>query len=800
MSRARWVSRLLHYELPAEASHEPGLIMLQIDGLSREQFDRALARNRLPYLKKLLRGGHFQRAGFYSGVPASTPAVQAEIFYGKKSAVPSFSFRHRRTGRLIRMYEAESARLIGREIGADVDRPTLAGGSSYSNIYTGGAEEARFCAETMNLESVWTKGHPLKWLLIYAMYFIKFLRVISLGLVELLLAVVDFVQGLYQRRNFVKELTFIPARVGICVVLRELIQFMIRLDIERGVKIIHANFLGYDEQAHRRGPRSAFAHWTLKGIDRAIRDIHRAALRSEHRDYQLLVYSDHGQETVRTFRGPDGSSAVETVKSVVERNRLSFAAVNKSSRQRQNPLVHRSGSLLRSRQSHRERTWRADEGGPEEVVVTAMGPLGHLYLPRSLAHGIKVSIARDLVREAGIPLVLFVDPERRVRAIDARGEWRLPEHADKVVGADHPFREEVVKDLIAMCRRENAGDLVISGWSPGRAPLSFAKENGAHGGPGWRETHGFALIPEDYWPRSPKTDAGGEPYFRGLDLRRMVLRHVHPESAESLVEERHRRDSGRHIGDQGEGISTRLKVVTYNVHSCIGTDGKVRPQRISSLLRRLHPDVVALQEVDAHRPRTQHIHQTEVIASALGMDYVYLPLVTREEEQYGIAILSRHPFETVKASTFPRLKARSREPRGAIWIRLNGPSGPVHVVNTHFGLTRAERHEQLAALTDADWLGSLSAREPVVLCGDFNAGENSRICKRLRRLYRDVQMSVRDHTPRQTFVSLWPLLRLDHIFVSDHFQVRRVEVPNGYAPRLASDHLPLVAELELSAG
>ena len=70
------------------------------------------------------------------------------------------------------------------------------------------------------------------------------------------------------------------------------------MDISRGLPIIHINFLGYDEQSHRRGPHSRFAHWTLKGIDDAIARLWRAANHAAWRHYEVWVYSDHGQAPV----------------------------------------------------------------------------------------------------------------------------------------------------------------------------------------------------------------------------------------------------------------------------------------------------------------------------------------------------------------------------------------------------------------------------------------------------------------------------------------------------------------------
>ena len=66
-------------------------------------------------------------------------------------------------------------------------------------------------------------------------------------------------------KNILKELNFIPTRLFVCVLLRELVRFRVKLDVTRGVPIVSANFLGYDEQAHRRGPASAVCPLDPKG-------------------------------------------------------------------------------------------------------------------------------------------------------------------------------------------------------------------------------------------------------------------------------------------------------------------------------------------------------------------------------------------------------------------------------------------------------------------------------------------------------------------------------------------------------
>jgi hypothetical protein len=138
-------------------------------------------------------------------------------------------------------------------------------------------------------------ANPLVLLAFLLSNFYSFLRVAVLLLMELGLALFDFVRGLVGGQDFFKELKFIPTRVAISILLRELCVIGGKIDISRGLPIIHINFLGYDEQSHRRGPRSLFAHWTLKGIDDAVARLWRAANHSAWRHYEVWIYSDHGQ-------------------------------------------------------------------------------------------------------------------------------------------------------------------------------------------------------------------------------------------------------------------------------------------------------------------------------------------------------------------------------------------------------------------------------------------------------------------------------------------------------------------------
>ncbi|KXF79118.1 endonuclease [Paramesorhizobium deserti] len=235
-----------------------------------------------------------------------------------------------------------------------------------------------------------------------------------------------------------------------------------------------------------------------------------------------------------------------------------------------------------------------------------------------------------------------------------------------------------------------------------------------------------------------------------------------------------------------------LRVLTYNVHSCRGTDGKVDPARIARVIAHCDPDIIALQEVDVGRARTQGIDQAHVIASQLRMEVHFHPALHLAEEKYGDAILTALPSRLIRAGPLPSLG----EPRGAIWVSVDIAGTQLQVINTHLGLRRRERMQQVVTLLGPSWLASpMCQNAPFVLLGDFNARPSSVAYRTIARQAMDAQLGAKP--PRATFPSRYPLFRLDHIFVGNGVVPIETQVWSDVLTRTASDHLPLVARVEV---
>ena len=738
-SRSEWLARVLRLPPSRDTETAPGLVMIQIDGLSERELERALERGEMPFLRWLIQREHYRLHRQYAGVPATTAAVQGELFYGVKGAVPGFSFMERASGRLVRMIEPAAAARVECALVTNGGEPLLQGGSCYVDNYTGGAAEAHFCPSATGWGPALRAANPLAVAFLIVSNAYSFLRVAVLLVLELALALHDFVRGLIAGQDVLQELKFVPTRVVIAILLRELATIGAKLDVARGLPIIHLNFLGYDEQAHRRGPSSLFAHWTLKGIDDAIARIWRAAHRSARRHYDVWIYSDHGQEHTLPYDKVHGRSFAEAVAEVFIRHEgQPVRCWSSGQRGVQLQRVRQFGGKWVQRLFPVNNLRQEEPDGPG-LSVAALGPVALIYYERELAAEERNLLAQALVQQAKAPLVLIKGEPGRARAWTEDGEFALPEDAARILGADHPFLEEATQDLIALCHQPDAGDFIACGWRAGSQAYSFAIENGAHGGAGPDETRAFALLPRDI-----PLPSNGRDYLRPDDLRRAALQFLDRSEPNVLNAPR-------------QNTTKTLRVMTYNVHSCIGMDGKLTPERIARVIARYAPDIVALQELDVGRLRTEGMDQAHLIARYLEMDFHFHPALHIEEERYGDAILTHLPMRLVKVGALPGLPGKPfLEPRGAMWVEIDVQGTPIQVLNTHLGLLPSERLAQVEALLGPEWLAHPDCLGPVILCGDFNAPPSSRVCRRLRDRLKDAQIEHKRQRPRGTFFRAFP--------------------------------------------
>ncbi len=757
-SRAAWAPVLLGLDRSGQDAEEPGLVLLQIDGLAFQRMKAALEDGRLPFVKRLLEREDYKVREFYPGLPSTTPAVQGELFYGVKAAVPAFEYRRAADDKMVKMTDFSAASHVEDEL-RKKGMGLMADGSAYSNIYTGGADEAHFCSSFVG----WTQDRSIKSslrLLVFLLLNLHIvLRVAVLGMVEMGLAVLDVLRSRKAFRELPLEIKFIPVRMLITVVMRELIVFGVRMDLIRGLPVVEANFLGYDEQSHRRGPDSAFALWTLKGIDFALRRIFREAELAK-RDYHVWIYSDHGQEEVTSFSELTGKTIRQVVHDTLNQPDSSPTRTHAG-------VEHLRANWL----GFFSRLVHPDQQKSHGVQVSASGPISHVYLPDDVAPDQCRTLAQQLVHDGKVPMVMWKEGEGAV-VMDAERNYALPVEGQELF-PDREDCEMIMEDIVRLAHHTDAGDLVLLGWRRNEKPVTFAVEAGAHGGPGSVEMTGFLLAPDEM-------GLFEKGILRPKDLWRAALQF------QGRVEELAQVEDPRVKSDKS------LRVVTYNIHSCLGMDGRYSARRIARALARLQADVICLQEVDVKRARSGLVDQAEVIAKQLGMKHYFHPVVLQDEsEEFGNAIISRLPLRLVRWEMLPAHKGYRACPRGAILVEVQNGKIPVHILNTHLSLLSRERQMQVKELSGEEWLGSIQG--PLVMCGDLNMGITSRECKVL------LESSALETAAAgvRTWPSAMPLRQIDHVLVSSEMVINDLRVAHTSLTRVASDHLPLVAQIEL---
>ncbi len=235
---------------------------------------------------------------------------------------------------------------------------------------------------------------------------------------------------------------------------------------------------------------------------------------------------------------------------------------------------------------------------------------------------------------------------------------------------------------------------------------------------------------------------------------------------------------------------TDVRIATYNIHRCRGMDRRVVPSRIIDVLREIDADVIALQEVIGAGP--VGAGQAEEIGAGLGMGWVMNCVRTLRQHQFGNVVLSRHPI--VHHSQYD-LSWRTCEPRNCQRADLEIDGHTLHVYNVHLGTAVLERRYQAGRL--ASFVHDRRVTGPKIILGDFNEWMKGLATKTLSSLFESVDIST--HLKRRrTYPGLFPVVHLDHIYYDGKVEVVSVEMPRTRLSLMASDHLPLVANLKIS--
>jgi len=228
----------------------------------------------------------------------------------------------------------------------------------------------------------------------------------------------------------------------------------------------------------------------------------------------------------------------------------------------------------------------------------------------------------------------------------------------------------------------------------------------------------------------------------------------------------------------------RLRIVSWNVHGCVGTDGVFDPARTASVLRTLAPDVALLQEVGDNRGVHPPVDQADVLAHELGMTCAVGITLRASRHGYGNCTLTRLP---VLDSESVDLSYAGREPRLCLRVVLGRDELRLTTLNVHLGLGADERRHQLQQL-----LPTIDGAHPLVMGGDFNDFPPGPVSLTLHHRLSDAARGC-----GRTFPSRFALLRLDRLYLSPELAALDARVERSREVRTVSDHLPVVCDVEV---
>ena len=234
---------------------------------------------------------------------------------------------------------------------------------------------------------------------------------------------------------------------------------------------------------------------------------------------------------------------------------------------------------------------------------------------------------------------------------------------------------------------------------------------------------------------------------------------------------------------------TLVRIATYNVHKCRGLDYRTRVDRVAEVLRATGAQVVAVQEVLGQG--RQDAGQAEELGARLGMGWVMASARHHRGRLYGNVVMSDLPI--VGHAQYD-LSWHTREPRCCLRADIQLGRMVMHVYNVHLGTALAERQYQAGRL--ATFVHDRRTRGPKLVLGDFNEWTLGITTKLLRKHFQSVDAPAPSRRIK-TFPGFLPVFPLDHIYFDPALKLKKSMMHRTPAARMASDHLPMVAEFEM---
>ncbi len=517
---------------PTAAPNErlPGLIIIQIDGLAHEHLQRAMQRRHLPNIRRMLEKGDFVLDRWRCGLPSTTPAAQAGIMFGDNDNIPAFRWYDKSLRRSVVCKLPGTVASLQKHA-AGGRRGIIHSGSSYVNLFDGGASSSLFTLTTLHPRRLFENVRGVGLMALFLLNPLRVLRTLYLSLKEYVADGLQRWSARLKGQSYPPVLGIFPfLRICSNVIFREIETFAVLVDIYRGVPAIYTTYYGYDEIVHHFGVGSLAAHQALHGIDRCIGQIDRLRLAKISRAYTLCVLSDHGITPSVPFVEQYGQSLGQFISQQLGNSILlaehedeehdsmfqmryllqELKAIEQNLGPASAKVARRIRLLVERRLRHTKTVPDWDERRQHDVIVKNSGSLSHVYfnitnrrmdlseitaafpglVVRLLAHeGIWLVVAREgtqtlIMTQEGI---LTLDEEGEPYGEGKHPLYRLP----------NPWH--AAEELRRLAGFSHSGDLILLGAYDAEhdTVVCFERQRASHGGLGGAQDYPFLISPRE---------------------------------------------------------------------------------------------------------------------------------------------------------------------------------------------------------------------------------------------------------------------------------------------------------------
>jgi uncharacterized membrane protein YvlD (DUF360 family) len=536
------VRRIARRAAPSDEHLTPGLIVIEIDGLSVPVFEAALSRGYMPTLERWLRHGSHKLTGWDCGLPSQSSSSQAGILCGNNFDIPAFRWYEKESGRLMVSNRPNDAAEIERRVSSG-EGLLRDGGYSLGNLISGDASKSVLTLSKMfDPARFGRQGYSGFFLYLVNPY--HFTRALVLSLREIL---VELWQGARQRLlgdqpRVPRGGIFLLLRAVSTAFLREVTVSLLMAEMFAGAPVAYTTLVGYDVVAHHAGPAHRDAMHHLRDVDRKIALLARAAEDSP-RPYYFVVLSDHGQSFGATFKQRYGSTLEQFVQSLLSGDQKVRAYVGSdegwghlnallSEAAKHQGMTGRAVRRMLRRRTRdgyidlepplEDRSDAAEQRASGNVVVCASGNLGLIYFADRPGRVSFEKMAVDypgliegLVGHPGVGFVLAYSEQHGPLVLGKDGIRYLGD--DHVEGEDPlaNFGERAADHLRRFDTYPHVGDLAINSMCD---PLTgevaaFEEMVGSHGGLGGPQTEPFLVYPTAWGDDDLQIDNANDVYW-----------------------------------------------------------------------------------------------------------------------------------------------------------------------------------------------------------------------------------------------------------------------------------------------